>query len=95
MKITKRQLRRIILEEKQKLQDIRETLDGRTTSFTPEKRQNFDSTLEEFEMNFKASCENAALRIAQDGNHNTHEALEFLAIIVNDVIEDLFETMPM
>ena len=64
-------------------------------AFTEETNQNFDTTLDQFQENFIASCEQTCMQIANDGNHNTHEVLELLEGIVNEVIADLFETMPM
>jgi len=64
-------------------------------AFTEETYRNFDDTMAQFQENFKASCEQACMQIANDGNHNRHEVLELLGGIVMDVIDDLFETMPM
>ena len=64
-------------------------------AFTEEASQNFNAALAKFEIDFKALCETAVDQITNDGNHNNHEALEFLGSITNEVIADLFETMPM
>ena len=63
--------------------------------FNEETKRNFNSTMAQFEENFKASCVAAVTQITKDGNHNNHEVLELLFPIVDRVIDELFETMPL
>ena len=62
MKITKRQLQRIIKEEYSRLKRrglIKE-------EFTEESHKNFNSTMAQFEENFKASCVAACTQIYRE-----------------------------